>query len=95
MNAGVPCYLVEWYHSGLTGDVLGDIASRLGESAEELSHNQSQVHLVTMVAVPADEVVFGVFTAVSKSAVTRTCDRAGIPAQRVTTATEVEFPRAS
>jgi hypothetical protein len=38
-------------------------------------------------------VLFAVFTADSANTVAQTCDRAGIPAQRVTTATEVELLR--
>ncbi|MGP4056551.1 hypothetical protein ACTWP6_17295 [Mycobacterium sp. 4D054] len=49
------------------------------------------MHLLSMVAVPGDEVLFGVFTAGSASAVAQTCDRAGIPAQRVTTATDLDL----
>ena len=41
--------------------------------------------------VPTDEVLFAVFTADSANIVSQTCDRAGIPAQRVTTATEVDL----
>jgi hypothetical protein len=38
-------------------------------------------------------VLFAVFTADSASVVAQTCDQAGIPAQRVTTATEVDLLR--
>ena len=50
--------------------------------------------LLNLLAVPTDEVLFAVFTAGSASIVAQTCDRAGIPAQRVTTATEVDLLRA-
>jgi len=38
-------------------------------------------------------VLFAVFTADSESVVVQTCDRAGFPAQRITTATEVDLLR--
>jgi hypothetical protein len=47
------------------------------------------VQLVTMLAVPADEVLFGVFTGSSARVVTQTCEHAGLPAQRVTAATDL------
>jgi hypothetical protein len=59
-----------------------------------MSAGGSPVHLLSMLAVPGDEVLFGVFTADSSTVVTQTCDRAGIPAQRVTIATDLDLPRA-
>ncbi|WP_197373910.1 hypothetical protein [Mycolicibacterium baixiangningiae] len=93
MSVGVPCYLVEWYQAVLSDQALDETAARLNDCATSMSAGGCRVQLLTMLAVPTDEVVFGVFTATSEGAVTRTCDCAGLPAQRVTTATEVEFPR--
>jgi hypothetical protein len=91
MNIPVPCYLVEWYRSSVTAESLGETAARLNECAASVSALGAPVHLLTMLAVPSDEVLFGVFTAGSANAVTQTCDRAGIPAQRVTTATDLDL----
>jgi hypothetical protein len=44
-----------------------------------------------MLAVPSDEVIFGVFTADSPDLVTVTCQRAGIPAQRLTAVVGTRF----
>lgn len=91
MNISVPCYLVEWYRSSATAESLEETAARLNECAASVSALGPPVHLLSMVAVPGDEVLFGVFTAGSASAVAQTCDRAGIPAQRVTTATDLDL----
>ena len=93
MTVPVPCYLVEWYHSAM-GEPLDDTAARLKDSAVLMSAHGSPVRLLNLLAVPTDEVFFAVFTADSASVVAQTCDRAGIPAQRVSTATEVDLLRA-
>ena len=93
MTVPVPCYLVEWYHSAVTDEPLDDMAARLNECAVLMSAQGSPVRLLNLLAVPTDEVLFAVFTADSASTVAQTCDRAGIPAQRVTTATEVDLLR--
>ncbi|OBK70232.1 hypothetical protein [Mycobacterium sp. 1274761.0] len=87
----VPCYLVEWYHSAATEESLDDTAARLSDSAVLMSTQGSPVQLLNLLVVPTDEVLFAVFTADSATTVAQTCDRAGIPAQRVTTATEVDL----
>ncbi|OBA88653.1 hypothetical protein A5662_25000 [Mycobacteriaceae bacterium 1482268.1] len=93
MTVPVPCYLVEWYHSAATEEPLDDTAARLKDSAVLMSAQGPPVRLLNLLAVPTDEVLFAVFTAESASAVTQTCDQAGLPAQRVTTATEVDLLR--
>jgi hypothetical protein len=50
------------------------------------------VRLNTMLAVPTDEVVFGIFTAESAGVVAQTCEHAGMPPQRVTVAFEIQLP---
>lgn len=93
MTAPVPCYLVEWYHSAVTEEPLDDTAARLKDSAVLMSEQGNTVRLLNLLAVPTDEVLFAVFTADSATAVAQACDRAGIPAQRVSTATEVDLLR--
>lgn len=86
MNSPVPCYLVEWYRPSGTAEALSETAERLNECAASISALGPPVHLLTMLAVASDEVLFGVFTAASAGAVTQTCDRAGLPAHRITAA---------
>ncbi|MDX1884171.1 hypothetical protein [Mycolicibacterium sp. 120270] len=93
MTVPVPCYLVEWYHSAATEEGLDDTAAKLRDSAVLMSEQGSTVRLLNLLAVPTDEVLFAVFTADSASAVAAACDQAGIPAQRVSTATEVDLLR--
>ena len=94
MTVPVPCYLVEWYHSAVTEEPLDDTAARLNDSALLMSAQGSPVRLLNLLAVPTDEVLFAVFIAGSADLVAQTCDRAGIPAQRVSTAAEVDLQRA-
>ena len=78
------CYLVEWYRPSITGDLLDHTIDQLDECAASLSSKGSLVQLLMTLAVPSDDVVFGVFEADSTHSVASACDRAGIPAQRVT-----------
>src|SRR4029079_19554120 len=93
MTVPVPCYLVEWYHSAVTEEPLDDTVARLKDSAVLMSAQGAPVRLLNLLAVPTDEVLFAVFTADSATAVAETCDHAGIPAQRVSTATELDLQR--
>jgi hypothetical protein len=93
MTVPVPCYLVEWYQSAVTEEPLDDTAARLSECAVLMSGQGSAVRLLNLLAVPTDEVLFAVFTADSANTVAQTCDRAGIPAERVTSATEAVLLR--
>lgn len=61
---------------------IEDFASRLAAVSTE----DSPMQLLMTVAVPTDEVVFGVVTSVSAQRVEHICQQAGIPAQRVTDA---------
>lgn len=85
----MPCYLVEWYRFVFADESLERTAARLSEAAALFSDRGVPVHLTAMLAVPADEVLFGVFTADCASTVAQTCAEAGIPAQRVTNATDL------
>jgi hypothetical protein len=81
---GLACYLVEWYRPDLTGEQLDHIAATLAEGATSLSAEGSPVQLIMTLAVPTDDVVFGVVAARSADDVTQACRRAGIPPQRLT-----------
>lgn len=92
MRAAQPCYLVEWYHSNFFGPMLAEAAATLDAAAESLSTDGAAVRVASVIAVPHDEVAFGVFVADSADIVTRTCNQAGFPAQRLSAAADVEFP---
>jgi hypothetical protein len=87
------CFLAEWYRSEFTDESLEQTASRLNGSAAAMSADGSSVHLLTMLAVPTDEVVFALFAAESETAVASTCNRAGLPVERLSAATDIPIPR--
>ncbi len=68
-------FLVEWYRPEVTELPLDDIVARLGDSS---------VHLLMALAIPVDEIVWGVFSADSAQLVDDACERAGMPAGRLT-----------
>jgi hypothetical protein len=80
------CYLVEWYRTGVDEDQLGDISAGLDLSSTSLTAEGSPVRCVYALAVPADEVVFGIFEADSADAVAQVCRRAGRPPTRLSAA---------
>ena len=57
------CYLVEWYRPSITGELLDHTIDQLDECAASLSSKGSLVQLLMTLAVPSDDVVFGVFEA--------------------------------
>ncbi len=87
----LPCYLVEWYRPQLTAGMLDDAAVRLDECAMVMCREGSPVQLLMTLAVPTEEVLFGVFAAGSAHFVSETCRRAGIPAERLTEAVDARI----
>jgi hypothetical protein len=88
-----PCYLVEWYRPEHTEERLDSAAATLADCAAAISAGGSPVELLTMLAVPTDEVVFGVFAAGTADLVAQTCQKAGVPAQRLTAAVDAHIGR--
>jgi hypothetical protein len=81
-----PCYLVEWYRPAGSGAQLARTTGMIDAYAASMSAAGSRVHLLAVVVVPSDEVIFGVFAADSEADVAETCRQAGMAAQRVTAA---------
>jgi hypothetical protein len=77
-------YLAEWYLPELTEQSVDEIVARLDVAATTLSDEGKPVRLLVTLAVPTDEVLYGVFGAHSPDVVTSACQRAGIPYQRLT-----------
>jgi hypothetical protein len=48
-----------------------------------MSAKGMQVRLIMTLAVPADEVLYGMFSAYSADIVVKTCEQAGIPVERL------------
>jgi hypothetical protein len=80
------CYLVEWYPDELSEEILDRTLARLLEGAEALSTNGSSARVLMTLAVPTDEVIFCIFLASSREIVAQACERAGLPAERVSAA---------
>jgi hypothetical protein len=76
-------YLAEWYLPELTEQSVDDVVGKLDIAAISVSDEGTPVRLVVTLAVPTDEVLYGVFGAQSPDIVTTTCQRAGIPHQRL------------
>jgi hypothetical protein len=85
MNAGgdLAHYLAEWYLPELTEQSVDDIVAKLDLAAANASDEGTPVRLLLTLAVPTDEVLYGVFGAHSPDIVTATCQRAGLPHQRL------------
>lgn len=77
MSTEPPSYLVEWYRPAGPPPVVPPGAG---------------VALLLTIAVPADEVVFGLFTGASAESIERACREAGHSPVRVTPAVGT-FPR--
>jgi hypothetical protein len=82
-------YLVEWYTPHLRDSAINDIAQGLQRSLAALPTEHVRPELLYAVEVPQDGYAFGVFSADSADLVTRACQQAGLPADRVTAAVEV------
>ncbi|OBK73063.1 hypothetical protein [Mycobacterium sp. 1164985.4] len=78
------CYLAEWYLPELTEQSVDDLITRLDAAAAVATGEGTPVELLVTLAVPSDEVLYGVFGADSQEIVSRTCLAAGAPHQRLT-----------
>jgi hypothetical protein len=76
-------HLAEWYLPELTEQSVDDMVARLESAATVLTGEGPPVRLLLALAVPKDEVFYGVFGAHSIDLVSRTCDQAGLPYQRL------------
>jgi hypothetical protein len=85
MDAGgdVAYYLAEWYLPELTEQSVDDIVVKLDLAVTLVRDEGTPVRLLATLAVPTDEVLYGVFDAHSPEIVTATCERAGLPHQRL------------
>lgn len=76
-------YLVEWYRPNLTLQAIDDIVATLDEATASMCAEGFPVRLLVTLAVPTDEVLFGVFAADSEDVVRRACERAGAVPERM------------
>jgi hypothetical protein len=85
------CFLAEWYRSELAERSVEPTIATLDDAAAEVSASGTPVRLLALFAMPNDDLLFGVFTAESAQTVAQACERAGMSAQRLTSASEVHF----
>ena len=78
--AGMPHHLVEWFRADADQSWVDHITAALGSTGPE-----PDVRLIIIIAVPSDEVIFGLFAASSSETLRQVCVRAGVPPQRLTT----------
>jgi hypothetical protein len=93
--SGLPqrCYLAEWYRSELTEELLDCAVTKLDECVSSVCAQGSPVRLLMALAVPDDQLVFGVFVADSEEVVERVCRQAGVPAHRLSVAIDARVLR--
>lgn len=84
-------FLAEWYRQDLAEAPVGPTIATLAEAAGEVSAEGTPILLLALLAIPSDAMLFGVFSAASPRIVTRTCERAGMSAQRLTPTAAVYF----
>jgi hypothetical protein len=76
-------YLVEWYRPNLTRQLIDDIVDALDKATADMRTEGAPVTLVMTVAVPTDEVLYGVFAAETPDLVRTACERAGAAPERI------------
>jgi hypothetical protein len=85
------CFLAEWYWQELADVPVEPTLATLDDAAAMVSASGTPVRVLAVLAVPSDDVLFGVFSAASAQAVAQTCDQAGMSAQRLSPAAGVHF----
>jgi len=86
MTTAVPVanrFLVEWYRPNLTRELIDGVVAGLNTAIASMSAEGTRVWLVMTVAVPTDEVLYGVFAAESQDLVRAACERAGSIPERM------------
>lgn len=89
MSTPEPCYLVEWYQPAAVRGSLERTTAVLEASAAAVSALGPPVQLMSLIEVPSDEMLFGLFAAGSADVVSKVCQHAGLPADRLTAASGV------
>lgn len=78
-------FLVEWYQGGPLGLSADDAAAHLHRAAPKSAQFGDLVTLLVVLAVPHDDTLFAVFSSRDVEAVIHACQRAGWPADRIST----------
>jgi hypothetical protein len=76
----MPFYLAEWFRAQADQTQADQIIAAFDAATD----CEAAVRLILILAVPTDQVIFGLFAAPSPRALLAACSRAGIPPQRLT-----------
>lgn len=82
-DAFTSCCLAEWYLPDLTDELIDGYVARLETASAAMRGEGVDVQLVLTLAVPGDEVLYGVFDGCDPDGVVRTCERAGLLPERL------------
>jgi len=85
MTPVMSCYLAEWYRPHLTQQVVDGFFAALDAAVRTASGPDRSLRLLVTLAVPTDEVLYGVFTADHADDVLQVCQQAGVPVERLST----------
>lgn len=75
--------LAEWYLPDLTEELIDAFVARIESVAGRMRAEGTDIHLLLTVAVPSDEVLYGVFDGCEPGLVERMCEQAGLAPQRL------------
>jgi hypothetical protein len=84
----LPCYLVEWYGPEITAQPLDETLAKLDTGMNAIRAEGCAVRLLVALTAHTDQVLYSVFAAASPETVRQACERAGVPAERVTAGIE-------
>jgi hypothetical protein len=79
---------VEWYGREVTSQPIDETVARLDNGVAAIRAEGSVVQLLMALTARTDQVLYSVFAASSPDTVRQACERAGFPAERVTTGIE-------
>lgn len=82
------CFLVEWYGPEATLRPLDETVAKLDTQTAAIQAEGSPVRLLMALTAHSDQVLYSVFAASSPDTVRLACERAGLPAERVTAGIE-------
>jgi hypothetical protein len=87
------CFLAEWYRPAVVNRDIDEVAAALGDTVARLHSQGHRIRLLATVAASTDQVLYGVFAAESADTVTRACQGAGWPADRITGDIRARIPQ--
>jgi Protein of unknown function (DUF4242) len=85
VNATRRFYLAEWYRAEVTERLVDDVAAHLQAGVAAVDTEDTSVQLLMTMIVPADEVLYCLFSADTPELVIEACQQAGMPADRMST----------